>query len=162
MRRFLFFLLMLVAIAASVCLLVLGIPSLLDAPAATAFDYLKSVFELVKSGNWQWETFNSATIFTYGYVLFLLVNAVLLLSLLVMALTTLFRLSKVYRFYSTVWWYFFAALVFTGVNAYAVISAGGDIMDNVLALPWQFFVPIGSAVVLAIIGIVFKVTERKV
>jgi len=161
MKRFIFFILMFLAIGASAWLLIIGIPGVLDAPVATSIDFFKGVYEQVSTGSWPWGTINSSIIFAYGYFLYVLINAILVLSLLVMALTTLFRFKRVYRFYSIIWWYLFAALVFTGVNVYMMIDGGGNIAEVFQALPWQFYLPIGSAVVLAILGIIFKVTERK-
>jgi len=163
MRRLIFFILLLAVIGGTSCLLVFGVPGgVLDAPPETAFELLKGVFESIKGGTWPWSSFNLYTIFIYGYVLFLLINAVLLLSLLVMALTTLFRFSKIYRFFATVWWHFLAALVFTGVNVYLMLDAGGNFMDHLKELPWQFYMPLGSAIVLAILGIILKKTERNI
>jgi cytochrome bd-type quinol oxidase subunit 2 len=60
-----------------------------------------------------------------------------------------------------VWWYLFAALVFTGVNIYLMIDAGGNFADHVQAMPWLFHLPIGSAIILAILGLILKLTARK-
>jgi len=162
MRRFIFFILILLSIGATACLLILGIPGgVLDAPSLTSYQYIEVVFNMIKDGSWPWSSFNPTILFTYGYALFLFINAVLLLSLLVMALTTLFRFSKIYRFYSTVWWYLFAAIVFTGVNVYVVIDTGVNPLDFIKEF-WQFCIPLASAIVLIIVGLILKKTERNV
>jgi len=162
MRRIIFFILIVLVIGATSCLLVFGIPGgVLDAPEATSLESLEVVFNKVKDNSWQWSEFSTYTVFTYGYVFFLFISSVLLLTLLVMALTTLFKFSKIHRFYAVKWWYLFAALVFTGVNVYLMIDAGGNFLTQVQALAWQFYLPIGTAVVLVILGIILKVTARK-
>jgi len=165
MRRLILFVLLFVAIGAIGGLLVVGIPwigvEMFEAPAATHYDYIVSVFNTIRAGNWPWQTINAMTIFTYGYALYLLINAVLLLSILIMALTTFFRFSRVYRFFGTIWWYLASAIIFTGVNVYLMIDAGGNILDYTQELPWQFFLPIASALVITAVGLVLKFTERK-
>jgi hypothetical protein len=125
----------------------------------TGLDYLKDVLEVVKNGDWEWTKFDILTIFTYGLVAFLFINAVLILALLIMAVTTLLRFGRVYRFYATFWWFLLSALVFTGVTAYVLVDSG-SFMDALKEVPWEFYVPIAVAFVMVVIGVVFKKSER--
>ena len=158
MKRLIFFLILAAGIAGSTYFILFDSSG--GMVGETGFDYLKQVFELVKDGNWPWSDFNFMTVFTYGLVAFAFINAVLLLALAVMAMTTFFNFSKVYRFYATAWWFLFSAILFTGAVIYMPIDTGADIMDFVKDLPWQYYVPIASSLALVIISIIFKRSER--
>jgi len=160
MKRLIFFFLLIASIAGVSCML-LFMP--FDIPGVTKvgdtlFEHLKYAFELIKGGLWNWSSTTDSVIFTYGLVLFLFVNAVLLISLLVMALTTLFKFEKVYRFYSTATWFLVSGIIFTGVVVYtAIATAGGAaFMDIVKVQPWQLFVPFVASIALLVLGLIFR------
>lgn len=151
MKRLIYFLLLLAGMGAAVCLLLFKCDYLQD---------LKAVFNLVKAGTWSWSDFSAYTVWIYGLVAYLFIVAILVLSLLIMSLTTLFKFSRIHRFYATGWWYLIAALMFTGAVVFSLIQGNGAFMDNLKDMPWEWYVPLGSALVLFIVGIVLKKTER--
>ena len=160
MQRIIFFVLLVGGIAAASCLVLF---SSLDgqswiAASGTVLDHLKDVFESIKSSEWAWSTVDANAIFTYGVIMFLFINAILLLSLLVMALTTFFKLSKVYRFYATSWWHLAAALVFTGAVAYILLGRG-DFGSAIGSLPWTYYVPVAVSCIIVILSFIFKRAE---
>ena len=103
---------------------------------------LEEVFNLVRSGDWDWATFNVFTIHVYGISLFFFIVGVLFLALLIMALTTLFRFDRVHRFYATAVWYLIAALIFTGTIIYTLTQSSMEFMDALSEMPWEYYVPI--------------------
>jgi hypothetical protein len=157
MKRLIFFLLLVGVISCVSCLL------LFDG-GSSGLDVLKGAFESIKAGTWQWGSFNANAIYVYGLFVFFLINAVLLLSLLVMALTTLFHFNRVYRFYATMWWFLFSAIVFTGVYVYYLFEfarvGNVNVAELFKSVSWIVYTPLGSAIALVIIGMIFKKTEN--
>jgi len=151
MKRIIYFLLIVVGMGAAMYLLLFSCDLL---------DTLKDTFDLIKGGDWKWTTFNEYTVFVYGLAMFLFIVVVLFLALVVMALTTLCRFDRVHRFYATAVWYLIAAMFFTGAVVYTLFQGELSFSDALNDLPWEYYVPIGSAVVLMIVGFIFKKTER--
>lgn len=158
MKRLIFYFLLLGCIAGSSLLILFlgfGVTGS-SASGATMFDYLQAVFEMVKNGTWPWSNFSAAAVFTYTLVLFLFINVVLLFSLLVMALTTLFKFEKVYRFYATATWYLISSIIFTAGVAYLIVQASGSFLDVLKTMPWEFFMPLISSVILVVLGAILR------
>lgn len=152
MKRAIFFILLIAGMGAASYLLLFQCDFL---------DVLKNAFELVKKGDWKWSEFNAFTVQIYGVTAFLFIVGVLFLALLIMALTTLFRFDRIHRFYATASWYLFAAILFTGAVVYVILQGDIEFMDALKDMPWEYYVPIGSALVLNIVGFILKKTERK-
>jgi|GEM_PF-3453785 len=101
---------------------------------------------------------------TYGFLLFLLINAYLMLSMLFALLFSLFRLRRVKRFYAGSVLFFVSALLLVGGFGYLVyelIDAGVAFGDVFSMFTWWFWVPIGMAWFLMIFALIFKKTERE-
>jgi len=159
MKRLIFFFLLVGAIVATCCLLLFSVEYSLFGDT-TGFEHLKEVITSIKDGAWKWSSFGAPNVFTYGFVLLLFINAVVLLSLLVMALTTLLKFNRVYRFYATTSWLLLAAFLFTGTIVYLLIDAGSASASVFKELPWQFYVPLVSSIALMITGAILKRSER--
>ena len=149
MKRLIFFFLILGSIAASSYLL-------LFSDSKALFELLKLAFEGIKAGTWKWSNLNFLTVFTYALTIFLFINAVLLISLLVMAFTTLFRFERVYRFYATATWYLIGAAIFTAGVVYMMLKSGVPVGEYLKSMPWYYYTPLGSAVVLFVLALIFK------
>ena len=102
-------------------------------------------------------------IFIYGLTLFLILNAALILTLLLIFLISGFNLRRISKFYRISIWFLVASLLFTGVYGYLIF----DILDTFnfttvfAVLPWSFYLPLGLSLIMAIVGLVFKLTSRK-
>jgi len=155
MKRLIFFLLLVGIIAGVSCLLLFE---------GGALDSIKDAFESIKAGTWPWESFNFYAVYIYGLFAFFLINAVLILSLLVMGLTTMFRFARVYRFYATMWWFLFSAALFTLAFVYYLFELARitnvDVLKLLDGVKWVVYVPLVSAMTMAVVGTILKKTEN--
>jgi len=160
MKRFIFFLLLLGGILFATYCAVCGD---LGFSISDGIQYINdlvhsvidlSIFKLSISG---------PVIYLYGLLIFLLFNAIMVLSLVLMFIFHLGMFNHVRHFYSTTVWFFVSALIYTVGLLYVIYDAQGfDVLAHSLAkLPWYEYIPIGSSVLLLIFAIVFKVNEKE-
>lgn len=154
MRRTIFFCLLVASIAGATYLILFSM-------GQENLDHLKFVVETVRDGDWKWSKLDAETLFTYGLFAFLFVDGVLLLALGVMAITTMFRFERVYRFYVTSWWYLIASILMTGALIYRATSADIGFGEYISSMPWEYYWPLATALILVIFGLVFKRSENK-
>jgi len=154
MRRTIFFCLLVASIAGAAYLMLFSM-------GQENFDHLRYVIETIRDGDWKWDSFDGETFFTYGLIAFLFIDAVLILALVVMALTTMFRFERVYRFYVTAWWYLIAALIMTASLVYRASSADIGFREYVGSMPWEYYWPLASALILVVFGLLSKRSESK-
>ena len=104
---------------------------------------------------------NAGTVKIYGFLAFMLMNALLLLTLVLGFIFRLGRLGRIRGFYSMSIWFFMSALVFSAAFGFYIIGLAGtrDILDVVDEFAWQIYVPITSAFVLMVIAIIFRRIE---
>ena len=97
--------------------------------------------------------------YMYGMTAFFILNAAIVLTMLLIFLFTGFQLKKKRRFYRISIWYLVSAIILTGV--YLVLTkAKIDVkpINHLLML----IIPIASAIIAAILGLVFhRVGRRK-
>ena len=153
-RRMLFYFLMAGAIVASSCLL-------LFMDNSAGLNMIKVFVTAITSGGFSPGT-DPISIYLYGFILFLLLNAAMLLTMILIFLFTGFNLNKIAKFYRICIWYLVSAIVYTGVFVYMLIGLAIpiDIM-NLLQTSWTSFLPIITSIVVLILAIIFRATEKK-
>ena len=157
MKRFLFFLLAAGAIGGSVFVLLFNIKFF---GGIEGQDFLKTNYDLIMDGEFKFGT-EPDQIFLYGLVFYLLISAVVSFTLLIMLFTTGFMLRKIRFFYSLAVWLLFAAAAFTGTFIYMMYKALDGFKSEIITEEPLVFVPLGSAVVLFLIGSFFKRIEKR-
>ena len=155
MKRLLFFLFMIGGILAStyVVLFIDGFD--------VGMKELEEIFKTLTDGSLFKSGLNAMTVQTYGLLVFLLVNAILLITFVLMFLLNGGKLGRVRQFYTISIWFFIGALVYTigiGYFVYDVSGASG-IMDTLKDLPWKHYIPFGASLVLLIVAISFRKSE---
>ena len=127
------------------------------------FELMKALVNSITGSTFSFKDTSPERIFLYGFVVFILINAAILLTSILIFIFTLGKLDKVLRFYRISIWFLVSAVVFTGVLVYGPIRAltnGAAFADVIKSIHWTSYVPIGSSVVLAILGLIFYKTER--
>ena len=159
-KRLLFLLLMIGGIAVTSYFVLVCAPVYFsgETDLDTGIKYLTNIFEnlegFLKLG------FNALTAPVYGVLVFLLINVVLILTLALMVLFNGGGLSRIRKFYTISVWFFVAALLFSGAYAYSILDTGADLMESLKDFTWQIYVPFASSVVLLIVAVIFRKSER--
>jgi len=155
MKRILFYLLLVGAIVGGSAV-VLWVPGYLGkGSTVTGQGMLELWIKSMTSGAFSWSPV-TMTVFMIGLTLFILMNAAILLTMLLVFLFSGFALSKIAKFYRICIWYFISALVITGVYIALIVDAKLPFKD----VPWLFYVPAALGLIVIIIGIVFRSTEK--
>ena len=107
--------------------------------------------------------FNVDTVPLFALMIFLIMNVLLLLWLIMGFLFTAGSLSRVRGLYGTASWFFSAAFIFMGAWAYVVYFAttnGVPFGDALGALPWQIYIPIGASFFFLVLSFILRRSER--
>ena len=159
MKKILFFVFLSAGILASVFVVLTGYSSYnafstdIGAGIDRFTNIIRNIDVVVKWG------FTPPAIMVYGYLAFMLINALSIISLVLMLILSGGRPSKMRKFGTISLWFLISALIFTGAFVYPLIDAGtiGNILD---IYNWTFFVPIAASLVLFIVGIFVRRADR--
>ena len=157
MKRILFYLLLVGTIVGSsaVVLWVKGFLPYSSISGATGQSWLEAWVKSMTNGTFKMGA-SAADFLLYGLTLFILMNAAILLTMLLVFLFSGFNLNKIAKFYRICIWYFVASLVITGVYIGYVIGYKVPFKD----IPWMAYIPIALGIIIIVIGIIFRKTEK--
>ena len=159
MKRLFFYILLLVGIIGStaVVLFVGGfLPKIYS--NTTGMDIISNFVNGIIKGTYNFGT-TTADFFIYGIVIFLLMNAALVLSVLLSWLLSGFRLFKIRRFYSISIWFLISSVVISAFWVWRQIDTTQSVAFKDF-LGYQI-VPLASALVLCLLGLIFSVSDRQ-
>ena len=154
MKRILFYLLLVGAIVGGSAV-VLWVPGFMPYKMGKGQDLLEVWIKSMTSGAFSWQPI-IITVFRFGMALFVLMNAAILLTMLLVFLFSGFSLNKIAKFYRICIWYFVSALVMTGVYVAFVIDLKIPFKD----IPWIAYIPAILGVVVIVVGIILRKTEK--
>ena len=160
MKRLIFYILLIVCIVAATGI-VLGVGNYLPKAyysGATGATLVKDFFNGITKGTYHFGT-TSTNFFTYALVLFLIMNAAMILALVISWLISGFRLGKIKRFYSISFWFLLSTLIITGVWVWAQLKAvPGSTFKDFINLNT---IPLALALVSCLVGFVFSIFETR-
>ena len=131
-----------------------------DAGIDFGIKYLQSIFDLAADGTLFKLPFGSAAMI-YGLLVFLLINAILLITLALMFLLNIGMLGRVRQFYTITIWFLMGALAYTFGVGYTLYQMPGEFIDLIKGLKWYTYAPLGSAIILLALAIIFRRSEAE-
>ena len=173
MRRLIFFIMIFAAIGFSLYV-VLGQASFLmvttgnaladgiqNAIGMTGADIFRGFFENIGNSD-TWGT-TAGHFMTYGIVLFVILCALCVLSLVLILLLNGFALGRSRRLYRNANWFFTGALFLTGTFIWYAVWLMNNTPESswsIRTLSWWFYIPFALALVMNIIAGSFAASER--
>lgn len=107
--------------------------------------------------------FTAGDLFVYAIALFVLINAAVLLTMILIFLFSGFNLNRIARFYRICGWFFFSSLLLTASYGYLIFKAlpSFSFSNLIDAVPYYAYIPIGASFLLLLFAIIFRATEKK-
>jgi len=164
MKRYLFYILLLASIGGAT-FVVLMMGEYIKPVAVFAkdgFEIMKNFVESVVNGSFKFKT-DSAHIFIYGMALFIIINAAIVVTMILMWLISGFNLNRINRFYGISIWFFVSTLIMTAAYGwfyYDILQASGKSF-SIADLSWYAYIPIATGIIAMVLGLVFKLTDKR-
>lgn len=165
MKRGIFYLLLLVGLVGATCIVLFvsqfmpygrDINRLLD---INGYDMVYGwTRSLINGDSSIWGT-SASHFFVYALILFLILNLATLVTLLLILMFSRFRFQNIRRPYMIGLWYLVSALILTGFWFWMYFDIHGFnfvFRDKIFAM-----IPIASALVVNLVGLVFGLTDRR-
>jgi len=153
-KRILFYLLLVGAIVGGSAV-VLWVPGFWWTGSLNGQDMLEIWIKSMVDGTFKMGA-SAGDFLRYGMILFILMNAAILLTMLLVFLFSGFNLNKIAKFYRICFWYFISSLVMSGVYAANIVVSKIPFSS----VPWMAYIPVGLGVIIIVIGIIFRTTEK--
>jgi len=155
MKRILFYLLLAGAVIGSSCCILW---------AGTGYDLLNMVVTSLFNGTLgTLYTALGLNLFIYicGLALFIVLNAALLLTMLLIFLFTGFNLKKIAKFYRIWIWWLVSSVIYTAALVWGPLTNGFTGFHFDFANAWYTLLPIVTALVVMVLAIIFRNIEKK-
>lgn len=160
MKRFLYFLLMIVAVIASSYIVLFSVEFQDGIGWVVVENLLTGLFAGSATLG-----FNTADFVVYGLIAFCVINIAILFTMVIMFLMNFGMLNRIFKFYSVSGWFLVSSIIFTIAYAfywYAVAVRIDNIGEGVGGqFPIMVIVPIIASVVMFVMGLLFKKGENK-
>ena len=99
-------------------------------------------------------------IYICGFAVFIVLNAALVLTMLLIFLFTGFKLNKIAKFYRICIWWFVSTIIFTAVYIW-YITKGFTAFAFDFATQWQSLLPLVTSIIVLIFAIIFRKIEKR-
>jgi len=131
---------------------------------SNGYQVIEGMIRNIVSGNFTFGT-TAPEIFMYGLALFLLINASILLTMLMIFLFSGFRLGRIYKFYRISAWFYVSTIIMTATYCWYVwdtiskqgLTFGFEAIRDLF--PWTAVIPISVGFGMVLVSILFRLID---